>query len=52
MKDCRTHKSEKFKIILGFSVNNAFNTKEQIVLRAIMDAFEGKNIQTQYWTLK
>ena len=46
IKYCRTPTSVNFKTKLGFIVIDAFNTKEQTLLRAIMDVFEGENMQT------
>ena len=36
---------------LGFSLHDIINTKEQIVLESIKDAFEGEDVQTQYSVL-
>ena len=41
-------KREKFRNLLGFKENNMFLTKEQSVLKSIMEVFEGENMQTQY----
>ena len=41
--DCRSK--------LGFNEHDITLTKEQSVLRSIMDAFEGENMQTQYSVL-
>ena len=49
--NCRTDESCKFKKKLGFKIHDVINTKEQAVLSAIKDAFDGKNIQTQYTVL-
>ena len=49
--DCRTHESCKFKKKLGFRIHDVINTKEQTVISAIKDAFEGENMQTQYTIL-
>ena len=43
----RTDESCTFKKKLGFAVHDLINTKEQRVLCAIKDAFEGENMQTQ-----
>ena len=42
---------EKFRTLLGFRENDMMLTKEQSVLKLIMDAFEGENMQTQYSVL-
>ena len=49
--DRRTDESYKFKKKLGFTLHNVINTKEQTVISAIKDAFEGENMQTQYSVL-
>ena len=49
--DCRTNDSCKFKRKLGFTLHDVINTKEQTVISAIKDAFEGENMQTQYSVL-
>ena len=36
---------------IGFKIHDVINTKEQTVISAIKDAFEGENIQTQYSVL-
>ena len=36
---------------LGFRLHDVINTKEQKVLESIKDAFEGKDMQTQYSVL-
>ena len=46
--DCRTNDSCKFKRKLGFTLHDVINTKEQTVISAIKEAFEGGNMQTQY----
>ena len=48
--DCRvsTTKIIEFKSKLGFNQYDITLTKEQSVLRSIMDAFEGENMQNQY----
>ena len=38
---------ENFRIILGFRKNEIMLTKEQSVLKSVIDAFEGENMQTQ-----
>ena len=40
-----------FAIKLEFNVNGVFNTKKQTTLGAVMDAFEGENMQAQYCIL-
>ena len=47
----RTDESCKFKRNLGFTLHDVINTKEQTVISAIKDAFEGENMQTQYSVL-
>ena len=47
----RTDESCKFKKHLGFTLHDVINTKEQSVISAIKDAFEGENMQTQYSVL-
>ena len=49
--DCRTDKSCKFKRKLGFKLYDVINKKQQAILRAIKDAFEGENIHTEYSVL-
>ena len=49
--DCRTDKSCNLKRILGFTLHDVINTKEQTVINSIKDAFEGENMQTQYSVL-
>ena len=49
--NCKTTESLKFKKRLGFNLHDVVNTKEQTVLEAIKEAFEGKNMQTQYSVL-
>ena len=36
---------------LGFKLHDVINTKEQTVINSTKDAFEGKNMQTQYSVL-
>ena len=50
---CRisTPKTIKFRSKLGFNQCDTTLTKEQSVLKLIMNAFEGKNMQTQYSVL-
>ena len=40
-----------FKKKLGFALHDVINTKEQSVISAIKDAFEGEDMQTQYSVL-
>ena len=50
----RMEKEEQRKnvgAILGFKGYDIILTKEQSVLRSVMDAFEGENMQTQYSVL-
>ena len=49
--DCRTDESCNFLKTLGFRIHDVINTKEQTVISAIKDAFEGENMQTQYTVL-
>ena len=49
--DCRTNESCNLKGNLGFGLHNVINTKQQIVINSVKDAFEGENIQTQYSVL-
>ena len=50
---CRvsTPKSVEFRSKLGFNQYNITLTKEQSVLKSVMDAFEGENMETQYSVL-
>ena len=50
---CRvaTPKSIEFRSKLGFNQCDITLTKEQSVLKSVMDAFEGENMQTQYSVL-
>ena len=43
-----TPKTIEFRSKLGFNQYDITLTKEQSVLKSIMDAFEGENMQTQY----
>ena len=51
---CRvsTPKSVEFRSKLGFNQYNITLTKEQSVLKSVMDAFEGENMETQYSVLR
>ena len=49
--DSRTDDSSKFKRKLGFTLHGVINTKEQTVISAIKDAFEGEKKETQYSVL-
>ena len=50
---CRasTPKSVKVRSKLGFNQCDITLTKEQSVLKSVMDAFEGENMQSQYSVL-
>ena len=50
---CRvaTPKSIEFRSKLGFNQYDITLTKEQSVLKSIMDAFEGENMKNQYSVL-
>ena len=39
---------ENFRAILGFKKHDIMTTKEHSVLKSVIDAFEGENMQTQY----
>lgn len=39
--------TEEFRSKLGFKQPDVIMTKEQLVLKSVKDAFEGKNMQTQ-----
>ena len=45
---CRIDESWNLRRNLGFRLNDAINTRKKPVINSIKDAFEGKNIQTQY----
>ena len=49
--DCRTVESCNFKTNIGFTLHDVIYTKEQLVISAIKDAYEGGNMQTQYSVL-
>ena len=51
---CRvsTPKSIEFRSKLGFNQYDTTLTKEQSVLKSVMDAFEGENVQTRYSVLR
>ena len=49
--NCRADESCNFKRILGFTLHDVINTKEQTVINSIKDAFEGEDMQTQYSVL-
>ena len=49
--DRRTDKSCNLKRNLGYNLHDVINTKEQTVLKSIIDAFEGEYMQTQYSVL-
>ena len=48
--NCRvaTPKSIEFRSKLGFNQYHITLTKEQSILKPVMDAFEGENMQNQY----
>ena len=46
--DCTAPTAIEFRSKLGFNQYNIILTKEQSVLKSVMDAFEGENMQTQY----
>ena len=50
---CRvsTPKRIKFKSKLGFNEHDITLTKEQSLLKSVIDAFEGENMQTHYSVL-
>ena len=47
LKTFKTDKIDAFRRSLGFNVIHTFNTKEQLALEAVKDAFQRKNMQTQ-----
>ena len=49
--NCRTDESCNLKWKLGFTLHDVINTKEQTVISAIKEAFEGENLETQYSVL-
>ena len=49
--DCRTAKACNFKGRLGFKLRDIFKTKQQTVAGLIKDAFEGENMQAEYYVL-
>ena len=51
IKNCKTDESCAFKEKLGFTLHDMINTKEQSVISAIKDVFEGEDMQTQYSVL-
>ena len=48
IKNCKTHESCAFKKNLGFTLHDVLNTKEESVINAVKDTFEGEDMQTQY----
>ena len=46
--NCRTDESWNLKKNLGFTLYDVINTKEQAIINAIKDAFEGEDMQTKY----
>ena len=51
IKNCKTDESWAFKENLGFTLYDVINTKEQSVISARKDVFEGEDMQTQYSVL-
>ena len=49
--DYRTDESCNVKRNLGFRLHDVINTKKQIAINSIKDAFEGENMQIQYTVL-
>ena len=49
VKDCRTDESCNVERNLGFALHDVINTKEQTAINSIKHAFEGENIQSQYF---
>ena len=49
--DCTTVESCNLKKKLGLCLDDAVNTKQETVLGAVKDAFEGERMQTQYSVL-
>ena len=47
--DCRTVEARNFKRRLGFNLLDVIKSKQQTVLRSIKDAFQGENMQTEYY---
>ena len=47
----RTDKINEIRKKLGCKVIDVFNTNDQSLIGAIKDAFEGENMQTQYYVL-
>ena len=47
--DCRTVETCNFKRRLGFYLFDVISTKAQTVIESIKDAFEGENMQTEYY---
>ena len=46
-----TSKSIEFRSKLGFNQYDITLTKEESVLKSVMDTFEGENMETQYSAL-
>ena len=46
-----TQNSTEFRSKLGFNQHNIILNKKQSVLKSVMNAFEGENMQTQYSVL-
>ena len=53
IRHCRvsTPKAIQFRSKLGFNQYDITLTKEQAILKSVMDTFEGENMQTQYSVL-
>ena len=51
VKTMRTDKINELRKKLGCNVIDVFNTNEQSLIGVIKDAFEGENMQTQYYVL-
>ena len=51
IKKIWTDNMDAFRKSVGFSVHDAFNAKEQTILKSIKHAFEGENMKTRYSVL-
>ena len=51
INDCRTDELCNLKKNLRFRLHDVINTKKQVVINSIKDAFEGENMQTSYSVL-
>ena len=49
--NCRKDESCNLKKNLGFTLHDVINTKEQTIINSIKDAFEGEDMQTQYFVI-